>query len=67
MTELFRAIGVEHPPIAGLAAAGTALVTTPFWVEILQDVNLIASTVAAITGAITGLVIVYRLWKRSRP
>lgn len=67
MSELFRALAVEHPPIARLAAAATAGVTAPWWVELLQGVNLIASTVAAVAGAITGVVVVYRLWKRSRP
>lgn len=65
--QLFRAIGVEHPPVGKLAATGGTLATTPFWVDLLQNINLFASTVAAVTSAIIGIVVVYRLWKRSRP
>lgn len=48
------------------AVVGAGLVTTPVWASFLQNVSLIASTIAAITGAIIGLHAVWRLWKRRR-
>lgn len=48
------------------AGIGAALITTPFWVWLLQTTGLIASTIAAVCGAIVGIHAVWRLWKRSR-
>jgi hypothetical protein len=48
------------------ALIGAGLVTTPVWAIFLQDVSLIASTIAAVTGAIIGLHAVWRLVQRRR-
>jgi len=48
------------------AAVGAGLVTTPLWVYLLQSAALIASTIAAVCGAILGLHAVWRLWRRRR-
>lgn len=34
---------------------GSALVTTPIWISIFQNVSLVATTIAAVTGAIIGI------------
>lgn len=44
-------------------AVGAGLVTTPFWVDLLQAMSLVAGTIAAITGAILG---VHGVWKMIR-
>lgn len=46
------------------AAGGAALMTTPIWAMIMQDINLLASTIAAVCGAIIGIHAVWRLWCR---
>jgi hypothetical protein len=48
------------------AMIGGALMTTPAWAVILNDVNIVASAVAAICGAVIGIHAVWRLWKRHR-
>lgn len=48
------------------ATVGGALFTTPAWVIFLNETSLIASTIAAICGAIVGIHAVYRLIKRRR-
>ncbi len=52
---------------AGLEAAlGAGLMTTPLWALVLHDVSMLASTVAAICGAIIGVHAVLRLWRQRR-
>lgn len=46
-------------------AVGAALITTPFWVDILQYTSLIAGAIAAVAGAIIGLHGVYKIFRRS--
>lgn len=48
------------------AGVGAALMTTPAWSLILNDISLIASTIAAIAGAIIGVHAVWRLLRRGR-
>ncbi|HEX9465660.1 MAG TPA: hypothetical protein VGB82_23915 [Alphaproteobacteria bacterium] len=48
------------------AVLGGGLMTTPGWVVVFQDISLIASTLAAVCGAIVGLHAVWRLWKRRK-
>lgn len=57
---------LSTPTVKAEALVGGALVTTPVWALVLHEVSLIASTVAAVCGAIVGLHAVYRLWKRRR-
>lgn len=45
---------------------GAALVPTPLWVMLVQDVSMIAGMVAAVCGAIIGVHAVIRLWKRGQ-
>lgn len=47
------------------ASVGAALITTPLWALILQDISFIASTIAAVCGAIIGLHAVWRLLRRT--
>ena len=54
------------PTVKAEAIVGGALVTTPVWALALHEVSLVASTVAAVCGAVVGLHAVYRLWKRRR-
>jgi hypothetical protein len=44
---------------------GGVLFATPLWSIVLQDVSLIASTVATICGAIVGVHAVWRLKRRT--
>lgn len=46
------------------AGIGAGLLTTPLWALILHDISLIASTVAAVCGAIIGIHAVWRMRKR---
>lgn len=46
------------------AILSAGLLSTPIWIMVLREVSLIASTVAAICGAIIGVITVYRLIKR---
>lgn len=56
---------MEDKTIAKLEAAmGAALVPTPLWVILVQDVSMIAGMVAAVCGAIIGVHGVWRLWCR---
>lgn len=58
---------MEHVAQAKIeAGVGVGLMSTPLWAMILQDISLVASTIAAVTGAIVGLHAVYRLWRRGR-
>lgn len=43
------------------AAIGAGLMSTPLWVNVLQTASLIASTIAAICGAIVGIHAVIRI------
>ncbi len=43
---------------------GSVLMTTPLWVTLLREADLIASTIAAVCGAIIGIHAVYRLYCR---
>lgn len=68
--QLFRAIGVEHPPIiaeVAVAVGGTVLIPSPYWITLLQDFNVIIACFTGLCGAILAGAAVYRLWKRSRP
>lgn len=47
-------------------ALGGGLVTTPLWAILLRDISLIASTIAAVCGAIVGVHAVYRLKRHKR-
>lgn len=42
---------------------GGGLVSTPWWASTLETVNLVASTIAVVCGAIIGLHGVWKLWK----
>jgi len=46
-----------------LTAGGAALASSPWWVELIYHINLFAGAVTMITGAIIGIVGVYRLFK----
>jgi len=47
-------------------ATGFALAASPFWVNFLYTVNIVAATIAAICGAIVGLAGVWRITRRPR-
>jgi hypothetical protein len=47
-------------------AISVALMTAPAWVRLLIEVNLVASTVAAVCGALIGLHTIWKIWKRHR-
>jgi hypothetical protein len=50
-------------------AASAGLASSPFWIEAMQNLNLIASTIAAVSGAIYGLYTMWRLytiWREKR-
>lgn len=66
--EYFRALAVEHPPVKDVAQVivGGALIPSPYWVTLLQDVNLILAFFVGLCSAIVSGAAVYRLWKRSR-
>ena len=40
---------------SGQIGLSVGLMTTPIWAAIMTDINLVASTVAALCGAIIGL------------
>jgi hypothetical protein len=46
------------------ATASVPLITAPWWVDVLQNVSLVGSTIAAVCGAIVGLHAVVRLWRK---
>ncbi len=48
------------------AMLGAGLVTTPFWVWLLQATSLVASTIVAVCGAIIAINAVWRMYKRRR-
>ena len=48
------------------AMIGAGLTTTPFWVWLLQSSSLVASTIAAVCGAIIAINAVWRMWKRGQ-
>lgn len=51
------------------AIASGSLMTTPVWVSTLSNVSLIASTIAAVCGAIYGIytvVRIYKLWREKK-
>jgi len=48
------------------AMLGATLVTTPGWAMALQNISLIASTIAAICGAVVGLHAVWRICRKKR-
>jgi hypothetical protein len=45
-------------------ATGIVLLTTPFWAEVLYDIDIVAATIASVCGAIVGLVGVWRIFRR---
>lgn len=45
-------------------AVGGGLMTTPGWVMLFQNISIVASTIAAVCGAILGIAGVYRMWRR---
>ena len=45
-------------------ATGIVLLTTPFWAEVLYDIDIVAATIASVCGAIVGLVGVWRIVRR---
>jgi hypothetical protein len=47
-------------------ATGIVLLTTPFWVEVLYAVDVVAATIASVCGAIVGLVGVWRIFRQKR-
>lgn len=46
---------------------GGALVTSPWWVEFVNYISLIAGAVSMVTGAIIGVYGVYRIFKGKKP
>ena len=50
-------------------ATGVVLMTTPFWMQFLYTVNIVAATIASLCGAFVGLAGVWRIVRghRSRP
>ena len=51
----------DHPTFNGAVATG--LVTSHFWAEAIQVVSTTASIIATVTGAIIGVVTLYRMYK----
>lgn len=47
-------------------ATGVVLLTTPFWAEVLYNVNIVAATVASLCGAVVGLIGVWRIIRQKR-
>lgn len=45
------------------AAMASVLITTPWWASVLADVNLVATTIATVSGAIVGVHAVWKMWK----
>lgn len=48
------------------ATVGGVLIAAPWWVYYLAEINVVASTVAAILGVIVGARAVYRIYKEWR-
>lgn len=48
---------------AAQLAVGAGLVTTPYWVSALQEVNLVLGFIAAVIGIIVGGHAIYRMLK----
>lgn len=48
------------------ALGGGALMTTPLWAIVIQDVSLIGSAIASVCGAIIGVHAVWRLYLRAK-
>lgn len=46
------------------AGIGAGLMTTPLWINWLQEVSVVAAAVTSICGAILGVHAVWRLHKR---
>ncbi len=44
----------------------SGLVSAPWWVQWLGTANLVFGTVAAIAGAIIGVVAVWKLWQKHK-
>lgn len=55
---------LDQSQARGEVAYGAALAATPLWSNLLHDVNLIASTIAAVAGAIIAVHGVYRIVRR---
>lgn len=51
---------------AAQASIAVALTTSPVWVSILQQVNLILSTAACIMGLVVGVITIYQALKHTR-
>lgn len=55
---------IDHPTFQGTIAA--TLVTSHFWADAIQIVSTTATLIATMTGAIIGVVTVYRMFKQGR-
>jgi len=53
--------GIANAPPKVQVAVGGGLMTTPGWMMLFQGISIVASTIAAICGAIIGVYGVYRL------
>jgi len=59
---------MDHLSIRTEATLGAGLMTTPFWVSLLNNIGWVASIIAAVCGAIVGIHAVWRIWSnRKKP
>lgn len=59
----------DHQPViraVAETATGFALMGTPWWIQFLADVSAVGQAVAAVCGAIVGIVGVVKLFRRWR-
>lgn len=69
----------EMPSKVSMTVAGSTLITAPVWSQLLADINVVASSVATVCGAIIGVFTVlrflrawhadrvhYRQWKKEQ-
>lgn len=56
----------ETAKVAAQAASSIGLLLTPWWAQFLADVSFLASVLATTSGAIIGMVTVWRIFKGSQ-
>lgn len=59
---------MDHLSVRTEATLSAGLLSTPFWVSLLNNIGWLASIIAAVCGAIVGVHAVWRIWKnRQKP
>ena len=48
------------------AASSIGLILTPWWAQLLADISFLASVIATTSGAVIGMVTVWRILKGAR-